>query len=162
MRETGRHREAFEYFVELGGVLSDDNCMKLSQRFHVTVRSIRGWSAKLGWISRADRIFEKVHDKILEKQVNEAVKAREKQLAEVRQLKAFLLSTIQNAIDKESKSSKIKPETSIDVASLARSVNELIKTESLLLGDPTDRTDLTTAVIISPAGKREEIGDDPE
>ena len=162
MRETSRHREAFEYFVELGGVLSDDNCIKITQKFHVTDRSVRGWSSKFGWINRADRILEKVHEKILEKQINEIVKVKEKQLGEVRQIKAFLMSTIQNAIDKESKSSRIVPSNSVDVSALARSINELIKTESLLIGEPTERTDRPNLVLISPAGKRIEIDDDPE
>jgi ribonuclease D len=162
MRETSRHREAFEYFVELGGVLSEENITKISQKHHVHMDTIKRWSSQFGWVSRADRILEKVHEKILEKQINEIVKVKEKQLGEVRQIKAFLMSTIQNAIDRESKSSRIVPSNSVDIASLSRSINELIKTESLLIGEPTERTDRPNLVLISPAGKRIEIDDEPE
>lgn len=164
MRETSRRREAFEYFVELGGVLSEETFTKLTQRFHITERTIKQWSSDLGWISRADRILEKVHEKILEKQINEIVKVKEKQLGEVRQVKSFLLSTINNAIERRDGKleSSITPESSIDVSTLARSINELIKTESLLIGEPTERTDRPNIVVISPAGKRIEIDDDPE
>ena len=164
MRETSRHREAFEYFVELGGVLSEETKGKIRERYGINQKTVEIWCARYGWIARADRILEKVHEKIIEKQINDIVKVKEKQLGEVRQVKAFLLSTINNAIirrDGKTESS-ITPESSVDVSALARSINEMIKTESLLIGEPTERTDRPNLVLISPAGKRIEIDDKPE
>jgi hypothetical protein len=163
MRETSRNREAFEYFVELGAVLSDETFVKISERYRISKRTIEQWSSKFGWIARSDRILEKVHEKHLEKLQTDLVKIKDKQLSEVRQLKAFGLSTIQNAIDSQNNKSSIIPHNAVDVASLMRSVNELIKTESLLLGEPTERNDGSPSiVIISPAGQKTEIDDDPE
>jgi hypothetical protein len=164
MRETSRHREAFEYFVELGGVLSEEIKGKVGEKYRINEKTVEYWCAKFGWLSRADRIIEKVHEKIIEKQINEIVKVREKQLGEVRQVKTLLLSTMNNAITRRDGKleSSITPETSVDVSALARSINEMIKTESLLIGEPTERTDRPNIVVISPAGKRIEIDDDPE
>jgi hypothetical protein len=164
MRETSRHREAFEYFVELGGVCSQENLEKIGNKYGIGWKTVGVWSSKFGWVSRADRILEKVHEKILEKQINELVKVKEKQLGEVRQVKTLLLSTMNNAITRRDGKleSSITPETSVDISALARSINEMIKTESLLIGEPTERTDRPNIVVISPAGKRIEVDDDPE
>lgn len=162
MRETSRHKSAFEYFVELGAICSQENLEKIGNKYGIGWKTVGVWSSKFGWIERADRIIEKIHEKHLEKLQTDMVKIKDKQLSEVRQLKAFGLSTIQNAIERASNKSGIIPHNAVDVASLMRSINELIKTESLLIGEPTERNDgIQQVILVSPAGKRIAFDDDP-
>lgn len=165
MRETSRHKSAFEYFVELGATLSADTFVKMSERFRISKRTIENWSSKYGWIARADRISEKIHEKHLEKLQTDLVKIKDDRLKEIRQNRALIRASLNNALvrDKENNlKSKINPTDSKDLASLIKADNESVKLELLLLGEATERNDgIQQVILVSPAGKRIAIDDDP-
>jgi len=55
MKETLRHKEAFEYFLSLGGEASRNNCRQVADKFQTTERTFWNWYKKYNWKERVEQ-----------------------------------------------------------------------------------------------------------
>ena len=125
MKETLRHREAFEYYYSLGNKRS---LLQVAEKFDVTVQAVGKWSVAHNWQERIEqrdiengrRLEKKTDDTIIE------TKARYRKI-----IKACIARGVELI-----KTGKIKPETIQDL-------ERLIKTDMLLIGEATERNEMS-------------------
>lgn len=82
MKETLRHREAFEFYYSLG---SKRNCRKVAVEFQVSERSVYNWSKWLNWQCRVEERDMKNAKKIEKKTDDTIVEARTKYITIIRE-----------------------------------------------------------------------------
>jgi len=55
MKETLRHKEAFEYYYSLGGTATDKNCGKVGAKIGVSCNTIWNWYKAFNWKERVEQ-----------------------------------------------------------------------------------------------------------
>ena len=142
MRETQRHKDAFEYWLSLGGGTGLDDCIKVAQEFHISKRTFWNWYNELNWANRRDIRLNARAKKLEEKVDNNVVDRKAKELAEIAEIKAIAIGTIKATIDvtKEKLDKlKVKIETPHELAVMIKTYKELVTLEQLLIGEDTER-----------------------
>lgn len=66
MKETARHREAFEFYYALG---EKRGLRETAQRFNVSLTSIAKWSTAFGWQDRVEYRDKEIADAIEKKRI---------------------------------------------------------------------------------------------
>lgn len=139
MRETLKHREAFEAYYRLG---DDRNLKTVADRYNVGKRTTERWSREFNW---QERILQRDLDngeKLKKKTDQRVVSQRAEMLKEIDETLGLIRMTIRNsAIIKngEVQSTKIDPTTARDLASLAAAQEKLISKKLLLLGEVEEK-----------------------
>ena len=137
MEETGRHKDAFEYYYTLGEKRSYP---QVALKFSVSHTSIRKWGSLFNWqekiVIRDTEIARGVEAKVTKSNID----ARAKALRDIQNLKGILWTTIETAFPKDKKTGKrvpnIKVDSSRDISSLT---NSLLRAEEVALkiaGEP--------------------------
>lgn len=132
MKETFRHREAFEFFYSLGGNPSAENCRKVSEKFHISDRTFWNWYKKFNWKLRVEqRDIENA--KVLEKKTNESI-IDEK--VEIRSMIRTQFNIFKQSLDdyiQKNKFTELK--TISDFNQLSNILDRLTRLEMDLLGE---------------------------
>ena len=123
MRETLRHREAFEFYYSLG---NRRTLVAVSRHDGSCVRAVAKWSVVFGW-----------QDRVHQRDTENAKRLAAKTDAAVVSTKAQYRGIIRGAIDKwveEFKLKKIEVDTVMDL-------ERLVKLDLLLMGEATERSE---------------------
>jgi hypothetical protein len=123
--ETMRHKEAFEYYYSRG---HDRSIRDTAKAFGVSEQSVMHWSTSFGWVQRVvDR--DQINFKKMEKKTNESVVQTKLNYSKI------VKACIAQAVD------QIKNKRIIirDIGDLEK----LIKLDLLLIGAPTEITEVT-------------------
>jgi len=121
--ETLRQKEAYQYYLYLGS----DRCLKkVSKKYKVVLQTVRNWSAKQQWKKRLETDEKELYDSLKNRYREKWTNRMEKRL-----------KTIDNSIDLfndllDAKGLKLSPTDFIN----------MVKLENLLIGEPTERTDV--------------------
>jgi len=133
VNEKFRHREAFEYFLSLGGGASAKNCTKVAQKFQISERTFWNWYKKYNWRERVEqRDIENA--KKLEKKVDKAIVNSK---ADYR----ALIKKVVKAFEDKLKAGKIR-------ISKPEDLNVMAKLDLLMMGESTEKQDTNIYVTI--------------
>jgi len=124
MRETLRHKEAFEFYYGLG---SERNIIKVAAAFQCSDRSVAGWSKNFNWQERVEqRDIE--NGRRLEKRTNDTVVAAKADYRKiVRAAIARWVEQFKNGV--------------VDIKD-TRDLERLVKLDLLLMGEAPERLDV--------------------
>lgn len=142
MRETQRHKEAFEYWLSLGGKTDSETERRMVEEWKISKTSFWRWYKELNWANRRDIRLNARAKKLEEKVDNAVVDRKAKELAEIADIKAIAIGTIKATIDltKEKLDKlKVKIETPHELAVMIKTYKELVTLEQLLIGEDTER-----------------------
>lgn len=130
MKETLRHRQAFEYYYSL-----DENrgLRKVAQKFNVTLTAVANWSRAFNWQERLEqRDIENA--KKLEAEVNKAIVSSK---ADYR----ALIKKVVKEFEERLKAGKIRISKPEDLSIMA-------KLDLLMMGEATEREELKPLTVI--------------
>jgi len=122
MKETLRHKKAFEYYLYLG---EERSYRKVAEAFKVSDRAVKKWGTEFKWSERLYKREKELADKFREQNEDEFLKHQKKRLD--------LINRAIEAFEKDLRNKKYQ----LSVNDLEK----LIKLEQLLLGGVTDRTE---------------------
>lgn len=123
MKETLRHREAFEYYYSLGPTRS---LPQVARQYSVSVAAVKKWSKAFNWQERVEqRDIENARR--LEEKTNETIVAAKANYRKI--IKAAIGRWVKRFQGGE-----------IDVESVW-DLERLVKLDLLLIGEPTDRSE---------------------
>jgi len=145
MRETQRHKDAFEYWLSLGGGTGLDDCIKVAQEFHISKRTFWNWYNELNWANRRDIRFNARAKKIEEKTDNAVVDRKAKELAELDDIDKIAQAMIKSTVKKDEQGNTvltIKISDDKGMASMIGAVDKLKKLKQLLIGEDTERSNV--------------------
>lgn len=134
MREAQKHKDAFEYWLSLGGKANNEDCRQIAEKFHISERTFWNWYKELNWANRRDIRLNARAKKLEDKVDNAVVDRKAKELAEVDELDAILM-------EKARATTGIDIEDAKDLASIANVIEKLKKLKQLLIGEDTERID---------------------
>lgn len=144
--ETLRHKEAFEYYYSLG---EKRNLIDVAEHVGVSKTAAEGWSSDFGW---RDRVVQRDIDnaKKLEKKTNKAVideKAKYRQI-----IKAGIAAWVNRFQNGEIELKTVKD------------LECLVKLDLLLLGEATEKGEITGQVNVSDERRiiEQELNQNPE
>lgn len=139
MKETLRHREAFEYYYSLG---AERNLKKVCQQYTVSIPAVKKWSKALNWQERIEQRDIEIGKK-LEEKTNEAVVNSK---ADYR----ALIKKVVKEFEKRLEAGKIRIAKPEDLSIMA-------KLDLLMMGEPTERGEhkLEPLKVIIEKGKDE-------
>lgn len=130
-RETLRHVEAFEMYLQLG---SDRSYKLVAAQFNVSETAVAGWSLAFDWGGRIEKREKTIGEQLAKRNEKEALQARERILQLCRATMARYGQRL--------KDDKVSP----DVGDFVRAA----QLELLLTGQPTSREEQ----VIRESGKR--------
>lgn len=122
MKETLRHKKAFEYYLYLG---KERSYRKVAEAFKVSERAVKKWGTEFKWSERLYKREKELADKFREQNEDEFLKHQKKRLD--------LINQAIEAFEKDLKNKKYQLSV--------KDFDKLIKLEQLLLGGVTDRTE---------------------
>lgn len=128
MREKQKHIDAFDYFYQLGGAASAENCRRVAEKFQISERTFWNWYKKLGW-------KERVHLRNIE--VSKGVE--EKTNSTLIENKANYLSYVHKLFN-DWKAKVDSGEVPVEIKSVS-DVDKIVKLALLLQDEPTDKTE---------------------
>lgn len=135
MKETLRHREAFEYYYSLGAAR---NLLKVSQKVGVSLPSVKKWCKTFGWVKRVER-RDKDNAAVLAKRTDKyVVGTKEIYRKEIRETLQVIRRALNLAITRI-KDGSLQVDSAKDLASLATAQKELVRLDLLLLGEADQR-----------------------
>lgn len=126
MKETLRHKEAFEYYYGLG---RERGLRKVAEQFHVSDRAVKDWSKAFNWQERVEQ-----------RDIENAKKIQQKTDETVINVKAGYRKIIKAAIGKlivKDKDGKAILSPDFEVKS-PHDLETLIKLDLLLMGEDTE------------------------
>ena len=147
MRETQRHKDAFEYWLSLGGQASEKCFSELSPKFQSTTRTIWNWYNAFNWANRRDIRLNARAKKLEAKVDSNVVDRKAKELAQIADIKAIALGTIKATVDPDKaglERLKVKINSAKDLATVMNAYKEMVKIEQLLIGEDTERSNVDT------------------
>lgn len=133
MKELDKHREAFEYFLSLGGQASDSKIREVAVKFQVADRTIWNWYKSLNWRNRADIRLNAIAKKVEEKTDTNIVNRKAKELADLDSTDTIIQAMIEDA------KLKVKINDARDFAQVVGASEKVKKLKQLLLGEDTKR-----------------------
>ena len=155
MRETQRHKDAFEYWLSLGGQASEKCFSELSPKFQSTTRTIWNWYNAFNWANRRDIRLNARAKKLEEKVDGNVVDRKAKELAELDDIDKIAQAMIKSTVKKNEQGESvltIKISDDKGMASMIGAVDKIKKLKQLLIGEDTERNTQDTLIIkhISP------------
>ncbi len=123
-RETGRHGAAFEYYVALGHGRS---LALVAKAFSVSEQAVFGWSSAFKWQKRLQEREKIVAEKLAGKAVEDEADMRHRQLT--------ICKAVQGAFVERLKGKSVQI--------TARDFVEAAKLERLVVGKPTERSEVS-------------------
>jgi hypothetical protein len=147
-KETLRHMEAFEYFYSLG----DSRSLRaVAEKFTISETSAKLWARSFGW-----------DDRVTQRDIEAAKKLEKKTMTTVVNEKANYRKIIRAAVGDfvaRLKEGQVKIETVAEF-------EKLVKLDLLLMGENTEKTEVTGAVNVNENEEKKEIiraiASDPE
>lgn len=143
-KETGRHNQAFEYYLAIG---AERSYAKVADQFGVSDTAVAGWASAFGWQNRISEREREVSTRVAEAAKTDAVKMVERQLKIVRAIQGKFVSNLQSgkasitandflsAAKHEANLTGYAPEsggaTAEDIAELLRGLLYIIQTKVL-------------------------------
>ena len=101
MRETQRHKDAFEYWLSQGGKASDKPCGEVGAKFGVSANTVWNWYKAFNWANRRDIRFNARAKKIEEKTDNAVIDRKAKELAELDDIDKIAQAMIKSTVGKD-------------------------------------------------------------
>ena len=127
MKEKIKHKEAFEFFLSIGGMASDKNVRKVAENWQVSERTIWRWYKKYNWKERVEqRNIE--NGKKLERKVDKAI-------VQSKANYRALISKVVKKFEDKLKDGKIRIERPEDL-------NVMAKLDLLLMGEAVENIDI--------------------
>ncbi|MDY9922780.1 hypothetical protein [Methanobacterium sp.] len=128
MREKQKHIDAFDYFYNLGGAASAENCRLVAEKFQISERTFWNWYKKLGW-------KERVHLR----NIDVGKKVEEKTNTTIADNKANYLSYVHKLFN-DWKLKVDSGEVPVEIKSVS-DVDKIVKLALLLQDEATDKTE---------------------
>ncbi len=128
MREKQKHIDAFDYFYQLGGAASAENCRLVAEKFQISERTFWNWYKKLGW-------KERVHLR----NIDVGKKVEEKTNTTIADNKANYLSYVHKLFN-DWKAKVDSGEVPVEIKSVS-DVDKIVKLALLLQDEATDKTE---------------------
>ena len=154
MREKQKHIDAFDYFYQLGGAASAENCRRVAEKFQISERTFWNWYKKLGW-------KERVHLR----NIDVGKKVEEKTNTTIADNKANYLSYVHKLFN-DWKAKVDSGEVPVEIKSVS-DVDKIVKLALLLQDEATDKTEtkiqsegkyeVTKRIICSPEHIKHEV-----
>ena len=141
MKETLRHQEAFNFYYSLG---EKRNIFKVAQEYNVCRTAVAKWSIALDWQQRIElRDIENAR-KLQEKVDATIIASKANYRREIRENLRIIRAALSTAVEKL-RSGELKVKDPSDIGMMANAYEKLVKLDLLLMGEATDRTDVTFA-----------------
>ena len=135
MKETLKHREAFEYYYSIG---DKRNITKVAQKFTVSRASVSKWSRVFNWQKRIEQRDIEIGNK-LEKKTNEIVLNTKTDYREQIQNSLKMLKDAIRAASIKGKDGELKLNIAVtsinDLNQVINSIEKLIKLDIKLMGE---------------------------
>jgi hypothetical protein len=128
MREKQKHIDAFDYFYQLGGAASAENCRLVAEKFQISERTFWNWYKKLGW-------KERVHLR----NIDVGKRVEEKTNTTIADNKANYLSYVHKLFN-DWKAKVDAGEVPVEIKSVS-DVDKIVKLALLLQDEATDKTE---------------------
>jgi len=144
MRETQRHKDAFEYWLSLGGGATEDSCSKVAEKMEIATSTFWNWYKAFNWRNRADIRLNARAKKIEEKTDNAVVDRKAKELAELDDIDKILQVMIKETVVRRPDGKlgvSIDIEDARDMSATVSAVDKIKKLKQLLIGEDTERVD---------------------
>lgn len=147
MKETIKHKDAFEFFLSLGDKRSQK---AVANKLKVSVQTINKWSKKFGWPLRvSQREIDIV--KIVEKKCNKSIADAKADYRTEIEASLLLLKTILKVNKKKwGKNLEDSPDikTINDLSKLFTEMERMMKLSMVLVGENISENDITINVSI--------------
>ena len=145
MRETQRHKDAFEYWLSLGGVTDNKTCELVASYMQAHIATFWRWYKEFNWRNRADIRLNARAKKIEEKTDNNVVDRKAKELAELDDIDKIAQAMIKSTVKKDEQGNTvltIKISDDKGMASMIGAVDKIKKLKQLLIGEDTERSNV--------------------
>jgi len=142
MRETQKYKDAFEYWLSLGGQASDKTCGAVGVKFGVSTNTIWNWYKAFNWANRRDIRLNARAKKLEEKVDGNVVDRKAKELAELDDIDKIAQAMIKSTVKKDEQGNTvltIKISDDKGMASMIGAVDKIKKLKQLLIGEDTER-----------------------
>lgn len=142
MRETQKHKDAFEYWLSLGGKSSDNEIRETAVKYQVNERTVWTWYKELNWANRRDIRLNARAKKLEEKVDNAVVDRKAKELAELDDIDKIAQAMIKSTVKKDEQGNTvltIKISDDKGMASMIGAIDKIKKLKQLLIGEDTER-----------------------
>ena len=144
MRETQRHKDAFEYWLSLGGVTDNKTCELVASYMQAHIATFWRWYKEFNWRNRADIRLNTRAKKIEEKVDSNVVDRKAKELAELDDIDKIAQAMIKSTVKKNEQGESvltIKISDDKGMASMIGAVDRIKKLKQLLIGETTENTE---------------------
>lgn len=145
MREQNKHKDAFQYYLQLHSqpyIFNEEKIMKVAEMMHTTPRTIWSWHKNLDWRNRVDAILDEIGKKTEENIANNLVIRKAKDLADLDDtdeiLQAMIREIVLSVVNGKTEL-KVKVEDSRSFAQVVGASEKVKKLKLLLLGEDTKR-----------------------
>lgn len=132
MKETGTHREAFEYYYNLG---DERTSQKVADQFSVSRRSIEEWKSNFNWKERVEKrdivIMEEIERKMSKSIIQEKLEYHQSISTNIKLLRAIIGTIVSKIQNKE-----IEIKNLGDYNAILNSFEKMIRLDLFLLGEP--------------------------
>lgn len=128
LRETLKHREAFEYYYSLG---EKRNLSLVAQEYGVNLRAVKKWSVAFNWQGRVEQRDIEIGRRLQEK-TNDTIVVTKANYRKI--IKAAIGRWVQKF-----KIQQIDPDSVLDL-------ERLVKLDLLLMGEATERSEYGTDI----------------
>lgn len=145
MRETLRHKEAFEFYYSEGQARS---LQRTCQKFRVSLVSVKKWSVEFSWQNRIEQRDIENSRKLERKTNNLVVDIRANYRKEIESNLKILKATIATAVGKL-QSGEMVVDNPHQLQAIMNTYERIVKLDLLLLGEPTaqEEDELTIRVV---------------
>jgi len=138
MKETLRHREAFDYYYSLG----DRRALPLvATKFTVSRQSVSKWKKEFNWEGRVQQRDIDNARRIERKTDNTIVNSKADYRKDIKAVLGYFKAAI-NTARENLQSGAIKAESIDDMSKLAKAFDTLVKLDLLLMGEATERDEM--------------------
>ena len=145
MRETQRHKDAFEYWLSLGGVTDNKTCELVASYMQAHIATFWRWYKEFNWRNRADIRLNARAKKLEEKTDNNVVDRKAKELAELDDTDKIIQALIKSVVGK-GEDGKVKllidVEDMKDFGIAVTASEKVKKLKQLLIGEDTERSNV--------------------
>ena len=139
MKETLKHKEAFEYYYSLGDTRA---LPQVSQKFKVSLVTAKRWSAAFNWQERVEQRDIENAKKLEEKTDTAVVATKANYRKEIKSSLNVIKAAIGTAIENKKLRSDLSVEDVADLNRLTQAYERLVKLDLLLMGEATDKHDV--------------------
>lgn len=145
MKESLRHREAFEFYYSLGEARS---MQKVADHFNLAKSTVHTWSKKFNWTERIEQRDFEIGRKLEEKTNDTILDEKAKLLAITKKLRTDFAKRVQ------------KEEVQVESV---QDFERIVKIMLLLMGEATEKTEQESKVVDKKVYEvKQQIEHDPE